>query len=328
MSTNEPVPQGRLATLRSNEIERNPHNPRILFDLEPMATLKKSIEEVGILVPIFAYRKRQIDPKHPDVKYVILDGERRWLCAQQIEKERTSEVPIPANIIAEPSIIQNILMMFNIHGVREAWDITPTALKLEVVMRHFKGKTQKELAKLTGLTPARVRDCQILLTFDKKYLDMSLREKPRRITGDFFIQMYPVLDLVKDRYPAIYRKLGRNGVIDLFVEKYESGEIRAVTEFRDFANLIRAPDLGAPRNIISNKVENLLTSPTPPGSIRSTFKEEAKEYVKAERMRAMADRLARNLKDLDIDNLSKRSPLFSSLKELRDVLDSILDRGK
>jgi hypothetical protein len=139
--------------------------------------------------------------------------------------------------------------------------------------------------------------------------------------------MYPVLDLVKDRYPAIYRKLGRNGVIDTFVEKYESGEIRAVTEFRDLANLIRAPDLGASSRVIRSKVENLLTSPTP-RSIRSTFKEEAKEYVKAERLRGLADRLAKNLKDLDVEGLSKRSPLFSSLKELRDVLDNILGKRK
>lgn len=298
-----------------------------MFDPEPMGTLKKSIEEVGILVPIFVYRKREVDPKHPEVKYVILDGERRWLCAQAIETERRSEIPIPANIIAEPSIIQNILMMFNIHGVREAWDITPTALKLEVVIRHFKRKSITELAKLTGLTPARVRDSQVLLSFDRKYLDMSLREKPRRITGDFFIQMYPVLDLVKNRYPAIYRKLGRNGIIDTFVEKYESGEIRAVTEFRDLANLIRAPDLGASPSVVRSKVENLLTSATR-GSIRSTFKEEAEEYMRAERLRILADRLAKNLKALDIESLSKRSTLFTSLKELRDVVDSILEKRK
>jgi len=216
-------------------------------------------------------------------------------------------------------------MMFNIHNVREAWELTPAALKLEVVMRYLKGKSIVELAKLTGLTKARVRDCRTLLSFDKKYLDMSLRERPRRITGDFFIQMHPVLELIKERYPEIYRTLGRNGIIDKFVEKYESGEIKAVTEFRDFANLIRSPDMGAAPAVIERKVENLLTSPA---SIRSAFKEEAKEYVKAEKVRMAADRLTKNLKALDTQSLSKRSPIFPSLRALRDVLDKILEKRK
>lgn len=321
----------RLATIRADEIERNPNNPRAIFDIEPMAILKKSIEEVGILNPILCYSKKEIDPSRPAIKYAILDGERRWLCAQEIENERKQrkekivEVPIPANIVPEPTTLQNILMMFNIHQVREPWEITPTALKLEVVLRYFRHKkSQKEIADLTGLTTARVRDCMTLLTFDKKYLDMSLRERPKRITGDFFIQMYPVLELIRTRYPELYKKLGRNGIIDNLVDKYEEGEITAVTEFRDFANLIKADKIGA-RPPPEKRVQDLVTTSR---SIRAAYKEDAKEYWRAERARISTDRLIRRLDGLEPSKLSRKAPLFASLRKLRNAIDRILEHHK
>jgi hypothetical protein len=329
METSSDTTQARkLAYLRTHEIERNPHNPRVIFDPEPMAILKESIEKVGILVPILVYEKRKIDPRKPEVKYTILDGERRWLCAEEIEKElvqrheKQREVLVPANIIAEPTTIQNILTMFNIHQVREPWELTPAALKLEVVMRHLDTQDTDELAKLTRLSPSRVRQCQILLEFDKKYLDMSLREKTRRITGDFFVQMYPVLELIKKQYPKLYKRVGRNGIIDKMVQKYEDGEITAVTEFRQFANIIRAQDLGAPRARIREIVEDLITTSAP---IAPAFKQEAREYLQAEKVRLAADRLMRSLNRLQIDKLSKNSPLFPSLRKLRNRIDKILE---
>lgn len=42
-------------------IKPNPHNPRRLFDEEPMRILKESIDKLGILVPLDVYpeKKRQ-----------------------------------------------------------------------------------------------------------------------------------------------------------------------------------------------------------------------------------------------------------------------------
>src|SRR2546427_11415008 len=126
-SENEVPKPGRLARISPKEIRPNPQNPRLLFDPEPMEILRKSISKVGILVPLLVYKKLS------DGKYVILDGERRWKCALALELP-----DVPVNVIPEPTTIQNILTMFNIHNVREQWEITPTALKLEVVMRVLK----------------------------------------------------------------------------------------------------------------------------------------------------------------------------------------------
>ena len=78
MPAHEPVvkPIG-VKQVNVTDLEPNPHNPRMLFDEAPMKTLQESIAKVGILVPLTVYEKK----KHPD-RYVILDGQRRWMCAK------------------------------------------------------------------------------------------------------------------------------------------------------------------------------------------------------------------------------------------------------
>ncbi|MCK4826449.1 ParB/RepB/Spo0J family partition protein, partial [bacterium] len=107
----------KLAWIPIEKIRRNPHNPRVLFDPEPLNVLRDSIKEVGILVPLLVYES--IKTKD----YVILDGERRWRCAKELGLP-----DVPANVIEEPSTLNNILRMFNIHNVREPWELMPTAL--------------------------------------------------------------------------------------------------------------------------------------------------------------------------------------------------------
>src|SRR5437762_10443681 len=75
----------------------NPHNPRMLFDRQPLKVLKQSIERVGILVPLTVYSEARRG------RLVILDGQRRWMCAQEIGLEE-----VPVNQVAEPSLVQNI----------------------------------------------------------------------------------------------------------------------------------------------------------------------------------------------------------------------------
>ena len=68
----------RLANINPDKIKRNPDNPRIIFREEELQVLLNSIQKVGIRVPLAIYE---------DVKsnrYILLDGERRWLCAKKL----------------------------------------------------------------------------------------------------------------------------------------------------------------------------------------------------------------------------------------------------
>lgn len=130
-----------VKTIKITSLEPNPHNPRFLFDPIPMQTLEESIGKVGILVPLTVYEKA----KSPG-KYVILDGQRRWICAQKV-----GLTDVPVNIVAEPSTFQNIVTMFQIHKLREDWELMPTALKVKVLMDEMKESNNKKLADLTGM---------------------------------------------------------------------------------------------------------------------------------------------------------------------------------
>src|SRR5437867_787943 len=95
-----------------NHLDPNPHNPRRLFDKSPLETLQDSIKRVGILVPLTVYRDSKTK------RYVILDGQRRWMCASAIGLKT-----VPVNEVKEPTLIQNIVTMFQIHKLREDWEL-------------------------------------------------------------------------------------------------------------------------------------------------------------------------------------------------------------
>jgi ParB family transcriptional regulator, chromosome partitioning protein len=142
-----------VKSLSTEKLRANPHNPRTLFDREDMHVLRESIERVGILVPLTVYREKSTG------SYVILDGQRRWMCAQEVGLK-----DVPVNVIAEPTLVQNIVTMFQIHKLRKDWELMPTALKLELLMRELGETKEKRLAELTGLDEAVVVRCKKLCT--------------------------------------------------------------------------------------------------------------------------------------------------------------------
>src|SRR3954463_15065074 len=107
----------------TKSLEPNPYNPRRLFDKEPMDVLRASIKKVGILVPLTVYWSSKTK------KHVILDGQRRWMCAEDLGLRQ-----VPVNVVAEPSTVQNIVTMFQIHKLREDWELMPTALTLAILI--------------------------------------------------------------------------------------------------------------------------------------------------------------------------------------------------
>ena len=104
-----------VKSLHTNKLKANPHNPRKLFDREDMKVLRDSIERVGILVPLTVYQEKSTGD------YVILDGQRRWMCAQEVGLKT-----IPVNEVGEPTLVQNIVTMFQIHKLRKDWELMPS----------------------------------------------------------------------------------------------------------------------------------------------------------------------------------------------------------
>ena len=73
---------GGLITLRVDQIERNPRQPRASIDPQELSELADSIREHGVLQPLIVS-----EGKLPD-QYVLIAGERRLLAARQAGLER------------------------------------------------------------------------------------------------------------------------------------------------------------------------------------------------------------------------------------------------
>jgi ParB-like chromosome segregation protein Spo0J len=225
------VPSGLLRRLNAEDIKPSTNNPRVLFDPPQLAELKRNIAQHGVLVPLTIFQ-----PKG-QVKYSILDGERRYRCVVELNEEGHlgpdgKPLKLPANIVEPPTMIAGLLYMFSIHNYREAWELMPTALSLKTVMDELGETDNAKLMKFTGLSERQIERCKSLLEFPEKFQKLSLDPDPKtRIPSNFWIEALPVLDLAMDEVENV-KKLGRDGATEKLVEKYRDRKIKSVIHFR------------------------------------------------------------------------------------------------
>jgi len=309
----------KVQDVRVSEIGPNPHNPRRLFDEEPLRILKESVEKLGILVPVTLYKA----PKEHTTKgerYILLDGERRWKCAKELDMST-----VPAIVVERPSDTQNILTMFHIHNVREGWQLMPTALKLKVLMDELKETNERKLYELTQLSVPQIRRCKILLSYPKRFQNMMLAPPSERMKADFFIE----LDRI--RRPALEDKFepwiehGDAKSVEVTLQKYESKAIVAVTDFRQLAEIYRAANAhGKQRRLVSefnkflDRPEMAIEEIDIPGA---TFAKEAKEIHRS------AKRLVAQLEAAEVEVIASDTGLVRTLNRLRKLLHEKLDAG-
>jgi ParB family transcriptional regulator, chromosome partitioning protein len=288
----------------------NPHNPRMLFDRAPLEVLKDSIAKVGILVPLTVYWGKS------QQRFVILDGQRRWMCAQELGMPA-----VPVNQVAEPSLVQNIVTMFQIHKFREDWELMPTALKVEVLMSELNERSEKKLAALTGLDQAVVSRCKKLLTYPKKFQDLMLDPNPgHRIKADFFIELYVV---VTDRVVNRMEWFSKNVFTERMLMKYQAkAGLKSVTDFRFMKQCINNARDARRESTISKKLFEFMNNDTlplehlviPSADVRADAKKLLQNITKIE------EAIAR----VEIDEFYGEEELWLSLERLVKLIRSKL----
>ena len=229
----------KLELISTDLIDRNPENPRLVFRPGELDDLMESIRVHGIQVPIAVYRDGR--------RYVLIDGEWRWRCSLKLNRPS-----IPALIQRKPDPLGNLLLMFNIHSLREQWDLLTIALKLPRVIKllehkQARGPTEKEISEQTGLNRSVIRRCKLLMDLPQEYKDLILQElnKPKsqqKLTEDFFIEMERALTTVERALPNLIKS--RDNVRRILIKKYKAGVIINKTHFRDLAKIARAERVG------------------------------------------------------------------------------------
>lgn len=300
-----------VATVPTNSLKPNPNNPRMLFDRQPMKILRESIAKVGILVPLTVYQAKG------EQRYTILDGQRRWMCAQKLKLPR-----VPINLITEPSIVQNIVTMFQIHKLREDWELMPTALKLQVLMDKLQVRSDRKVAELTGLDQAVVSRCKKLLSYPRRYQDMMLDPDPdKRQKADFFIELYPVLS---DRAVGKMDWFSRNRFTRRMLEKYHNpdSDLKAVTDFRVMKQHINRARSASQLNELSRRLKTYADDDSV--SMSSLEIEEASISASARSLLRSVEKLESDLADVDVQQYYGEGAFWDALERLLVRIRSML----
>ena len=309
------IPEGKQLKIKTSEIHPNPENPRIIFDPTGMAELKESIRQVGILVPLIVYQK--------DDTIFLLDGERRWRCAKELGMEE-----VPVNVISPPPpALENLLRMFNIHQLREQWNIIETAWKLDRIIRLSGVESERRLSELTGISISQIRRLKIILTFDLKYQEKIyeyLMKSGKGIKSDFLIEMFPVIRKLEKEYPEFY-KAHRYRLMDSLLNKYEIGVIKNVTDFRLFKRVLKSYE-GTSKQVFEHYLVDFID--TPEESIQDLYNHTyARTYHEVEAIITLSMNLSQYVNTLrNLNDIKNKQELRTKLRELNNGINKLLKR--
>lgn len=317
---------GTFKEFSFGDLKPTPQNPRRIFDAAPLKVLEESIRANGILVPLTVYLEKRND------QYYILDGERRWRCAEAIETDLKNprKVRIPANVVDPPDRVANILWMFNIHNLREQWDLMPTALSLEVLMKGLGETDDKRLAELTKVSEPQIKRCKILLSFAKKYQSMMMDTDPaRRIKANFFIELQPVLDLLEKLPQSVRAGKTRDELIEHFLNLYHQGKIPSVIHFR---RILEANDyLTEDGNVDEAKEERFHSALrtlaiSEKHSIRKLFDPLTSEDKSLASAQKLCTQFLEEIRALKVEHAVKRAALKKALSAVQKYISDLLTK--
>ena len=287
-----------LRQIPIERIDRNPENPRIIFRQNELEELLESIRTYGVQVPISVYREGS--------RFVLIDGERRWKCCLKLNKKT-----VPALVQKKPSPLDNLLLMFNIHALREQWDYLTVALKLPRIIKllvHELGRepNEREVSEKTGLTRGAIRRCKFLMDLPRQYQDELLKElnKPKseqKISEDLFIEMERSLKTVERAMPEVIEN--KDIVRRVLIDKYKKNTINNIVDFRKLGRIARAENVEADKG----KARQALRKVFQPNSYSiSLAYEESVSFAYSERdVLSRIEALSARLNDLGPEDLDE-----------------------
>jgi len=312
-----PSKGGELRQLDVARVHPNPENPRLIFRADELQDLAASIQEIGVQVPISVFEDGR-------ESYTILDGERRWTACGMINLRQ-----IPAIIYPQPTPLQNLVFMFNIHRFRVDWDPLPAAMKLDELRELWKKEegvepTEAQLAALTGMSRGTVRRSKIILEIPERYRTVILDElrkpeKDRVLTTDLLIETQRSVRTIRSYLPELQDIEER--LLDSLIEKYRGKVIVNVTHMRDVAKIARAATKGASKAVVASLLRRLADDPG--FSVASAYQEVAWVYdvraveVKVQSLSAFLDALGEITEPLE-------DATVAALRKLKLQIDSLL----
>jgi ParB family transcriptional regulator, chromosome partitioning protein len=307
--------EAKLEQIRVDSISRNLENPRLVFRPSEFEDLVESIRLRGVQVPISVYKEGR--------GYVLIDGERRWRCSLKLNRKT-----IPALVQPKPGPLENLLLMFNIHSLREQWDLLTIALKLPRVIELLTGKfnkapTEREVSEQTGLSRSIIRRSKLLMELPAKYKDQILAElnKPKsqqKLTEDFFIEMERALRTVERSMPSAMPD--KDTARKILIKKFKAGVIDSRIHFRNISKIARAEAVKCDPEQAAQELEKLFTDNR--YSIEEAFLNSVGEAYAERDVGTRVTTLLNLLDQIEADELD--AEVKAKLEQLRRRLTQIL----
>ena len=308
------IANSELKEIRVDQIDRNPENPRIVFRASELETLMESIRRYGVQVPVSVFKEGG--------RFVLIDGERRWRCSVKLNRTL-----IPALIQEKPKPLTNLLLMFNIHALREQWDLLTIALKLprviDLLTENGKPPTERQLSAETGLPRGLLRRCRLLMELPQKYREDLLDELNRpknqqKLTEDFFIEMERSLTTVQRALPDIIEE--KDQVRDVLIGKYKSGTIKNIIDFRSLAKIARAERVSVDKQQASLVIRKVFQKNN--YSVEQAYKDSVSEAYSERDLLTRIEGLIAKLDELGVDLID--DTLRTALDTLRKRISRVL----
>lgn len=317
-----PQKKSKLKYISPDKIQPNPENPRVIFREEEMDTLLQSIVEHGIQVPVSVFEDEGI--------YYLIDGERRWRCAQKLNLRE-----IPAVIQDRPSPLQNLLLMYNIHALREQWDYFTIAKSLSRIIDLFYTErgyrpNEIELSESTGLTRGQIRRCNLIIDLPDKYKNTIEKEllKPKfqqKLTEDFFIEMERSLKTVFKRIDELEPR--QDDIRDALITKFTDGTISAVTDFRLLSKIATAVENLGLKYGKAKKTLNRVFDPDDALNIKRAYHDTVEFEYDERKAFKYIELLDEFIGDIEEDHKNEiDEDFFNSLKKLGVKIQALVER--
>ncbi|HYI62193.1 MAG TPA: ParB/RepB/Spo0J family partition protein [Acidimicrobiales bacterium] len=131
----EPAAGLGLAELPIEDIEPNPHQPRVHFDDENLAALTASVRELGVLQPVLV--------RPVGERYELIAGERRWRAARRAGLAR---IPAVVRTVDDGASLEQAVVE-NLH--RQDLNPLEEAGAYQQLIEDF-GLTQEEVSRRVG----------------------------------------------------------------------------------------------------------------------------------------------------------------------------------
>ena len=210
--------------------------------------------------------------------------------------------------------------MFQIHKLREDWELMPTALKLELLIKETGDSNNKRLAALTGLDEAVVVRCKKLLSYEKKYQEMTLDPDPeKRTKADFFIELYPVRH---DRNVRRFEWFKPVRFTDQMIAKMEAKGLRAVTDFRLVKQHINNAVKAGRTKAISSRLKAFAEDPK--ATTETLAVEAAESHKLARDITKDVYRLVSQLDEIDVELMYGEKDMWDSMENLMERIKTLL----